>query len=266
MLPIFEFCTNHDACQLMAFDDPQPATIPQSDVAMRLHTKMDLVCERAVCLQSISQGFDISERCSYLFVSIKNRQFTRNYIDWFIEMSCKAGNEAVICPVDEPYHFNRMAELGIARLPIDEAQRIQKLAADVSRMAQKAINKSMNDRLRLVPWSEFSDRTPSRFKREVQTAFDSEGLFQQTIIDHVASVKGDLDKAVLRAYAEFFLCEIPVLASALYSKRGSLDVYPGDQADLFWQLELGDFEEELPELTAHVQSGEPLLYMNTMGW
>ncbi len=259
-----ESTTKNNSERQPDFDESQKLSEQPIPVISRLHSKINKVGARRVCLQSISPRFDITERRSFLFISIKNRQFTKNYVNWFAEMSHEIGNEGIICPVDEPYYYNRMAELRTSHLPDSEFERIHKLAADVSRMAQKAINRSGNNRLRLTSWSEFSDQTPQKFKQEVQTAFDCNGPFQRAIIEHVASVKGDLDITALRSYAKFFLCEIPVLAAALYGSQPSLDVYPGDQADLFWQIELGDFEEELPELTTYIRSGEPLLYMNTI--
>ncbi len=175
------------------------------------------------------------------------------------------GSNAIISTVDEPYLYNRMADLSLDSLPQDEVLRLEKLADDVTRRAQKAINAAGCNGVQFISWRSWSHQTPECFKQEISTAFTIPGVFRDAVIDHVRSVKGNLSMQMLEAYAKFFLCEIPVLIWAYYRPDKMVaDVYPGEQAELFWRIESGEFQKCLPQISDYAAAGTPLLYLNTM--
>jgi hypothetical protein len=50
---------------------------------------------------------------------------------------------------------------------------------------------------------------------------------------------------------------------AYYGSGATLDIYPGPQPRFFWQIEMGEFEDELPALTAMTRRARPMLYLDT---
>jgi hypothetical protein len=207
--------------------------------------------------------FDLSGREAWMFISIKNRAFDRAYVNRFIEMCELLGIPGHICPVDAPYHYNRMAELGRDDLPREEAAKIERLTSDISRMVQKALNGSRTTRVDHVTWCDLEAETPPLYRAELTAAFNEGKAIRNAIYEQVASVKELEDERTFERFAEFFLCEVPVLMYAYYSKGPTIDVYPGPQPKLLWTIELGLVEDELPRLTALTRSDRAMLYLDT---
>jgi hypothetical protein len=214
-------------------------------------------------LECREDDFSLHGREAWIFISIKNRRFNRRYVDWFIDLCQASSLEGRICAVDDPYRFNRMAELKIDILAEEEAAKIERLSSDIQRMAQKALNGKRADAVSMVSWRELAEETPPQLKSELRRGFENSPAIRKVLRDHIGSVKDFESDECFRRYAEFFLCEVPVLMHAYYRSGGAFDIYPGPQVDFFWQIETGIFEEELPQLTALTRTGRPLLYMET---
>lgn len=207
--------------------------------------------------------FDLSGRNGWMFISIKNRSFDRAYVKRFIEMCESLGVDGHICPVDMPYHYNRMAELGRDDLPEEEALKIEQLSSDISRMVQKALNGLRTKRVDLVRWRDIEAETPSLYRAELTCAFNARTSIRDAIFEQVSSVKRLENERMFERFAEFFLCEVPVLLHAYYGNGPTFDIYPGPQPKLIWNIELGLFETELPHLTALTRKDRAMLYLDT---
>ena len=168
-----------------------------------------------------------------------------------------------VCPVDDPYRYNSMAELKTDVLPEEEAAKIERLSSDITRMVQKAINGKLTKQVDIVKWRDLEDATPKAYRAELTKAFKEGTSIRDHLYDHISSVKPlDSDEDFER-FAEFFLCEVPVLLNTYYSSGPTMDIYPGPQPKFFWQIELGEFEDELPLLTALTRKGRSMLYLDT---
>ena len=210
--------------------------------------------------------FDLQGREAWLFISIKNRRFTKSYIAWFVRFCEEHGLEGHVSPVDNPYLFNRMAELGLDDLddlPSAEAAKIGQLSSETARKAQKAINGHLSKRVDIVSWGDIETETPRVLLDEMRAAFDARTPVRDALHRHISSVKPVACERSFERYAEFFLREVPVLLHAYYRCGGTLDVYPGSQPDFFWEIETGRYARELPKLTALTKSGRSMLYMET---
>ena len=207
--------------------------------------------------------FDLEGRDAWIFISIKNRGFNRPYIDRFIDMCDRFGLNGHVCPVDDPYRYNSMAELKCDTLPEAEAAKIERLSSDIARMVQKAINGKRTSQVDIVKWRDLEDATPPKYRAELTAAFHDRTRIRDILYDHVNSVKPIDSERDFERYAEFFLCEVPVLMYAYYSNGPTLDIYPGPQPKFFWQIEMGLFAKELPELTALTKGGRSMLYLDT---
>ena len=94
-------------------------------------------------------------------------------------------------------------------------------------------------------------------------AFKGGSRVRDHLRDHVMSVKPIETERDFKRFAEFFLCEVPVLLNTYYCDGATLDIYPGQQPNFFWQIEMGMFEDELPEMTAMTRRGRSMLYLDT---
>lgn len=207
--------------------------------------------------------FDVAGRVAWVFISIKNRSFNRAYINQFIDLCDKIGIEGRVCAVDRPYLFNAMAELEVDSLPEPEAAKIDTLSSNFQRMVEKALRGKKSERVKLVQWAELERETPQVYRDELAKAFYGGTRVRQLFYDHVSSVKPISSERQFERFAEFFLCEVPVLLHAYYAYGPTMDIYPGPQPAFFWQIELGEFAQELPELTALTQRGRPMLFLDT---
>ena len=205
-------------------------------------------------------------RLFYLFISIKNRDFDREFVSWFVDLCEADGLLGRVCAVDEPYLFNRQAELDLDHLPEAEIEKISKLSTDRIRMAERVLRRSRSARVSIVRWQQLSTETPDWMKKEVMDAYRMPGSFRDEVRRHVTAVKEPGTEASTDRYARFLLCETPVLIHTYYSPAsGVVDVYPGPNCEPFWMIEQGQFAGELPRTTAFARSGRPLAYVDASG-
>lgn len=214
-------------------------------------------------LSNRTGDFDLQGRDAWIFISIKNRGFNRSYIDRFIDMCDGLGLNGHVCAVDDPYRYNSMAELKRDDLPEEEAAKIERLSSDITRMVQKAINGKRTTQVDIVKWRELEANTPPEYRAELTAAFQNGGRIREILYDHISSVKPIETEQDFERFAEFFLCEVPVLIYAYYCNGPTIDIYPGPQPRFFWQIELGLFADELPRLTALTKAGRSMLYLDT---
>lgn len=232
-------------------------------ISDRLYAQESTVPGVGGVLTAREPDFDIAGRVAWIYISIKNRSFNRPYINQFIDMCETLEIEGRICAVDNPYYFNAMAELGLDSLCEKEAAKIETLSSDFQRMVGKAIRGKLSKRVQLVQWNDLEEQTPQIYKDELAEAFHSGSRVRDLLFDHISTVKPISDDRQFERFANFFLCEVPVLVHGYYANGPTLDIYPGPQAALFWQIELGDFAKELPNLTALTRQGRPSLYLDT---
>ncbi len=214
-------------------------------------------------LTNRTSDFDLSGREAWVFISIKNRGFNRPYIDRFIDLCDRSDIIGHVCPVDDPYRYNSMAELERDDLPEEEAAKIERLSTDITRMVQKAINGKRTQNVDIVKWCDLERNTPKKYRAELTAAFHDRTIIRDILYDHINSVKQTNCERSFERYAEFFLCEVPVLLHTYYRNVPTMDIYPGPQPNFFWQIEMGHFEQELPELTALTTAGRSMLYLDT---
>jgi hypothetical protein len=214
-------------------------------------------------LTNLNSNFDLVGRDAWLFISIKNRRFNRIYLNWFIDFCDEVGLSGHICPVDTPYRYNRMAEMGRDYLQEGEEARIVQRSNEIVSMAKKGINGKRSNLVDIVRWAELESATPEVYLNELREAFYSGSRLRDMLFEHIACVKELNSEKTFERYAEFFLSEVPVLMQTYYGQGSVLDVYPGPQAEFLWSLELGEFKDELPELSKLAHSGESLLYFET---
>lgn len=218
-----------------------------------------------MCTLTNPWGYEAKDgRLFCMFISIKNRDFTRDYIQWFVNACDEGGYQGLIASVDEPYIYNRMAELGTDSLPDHESARIYQVSKETTRKAEKVIRGARSNNVTLTNWAALSSLTPAWMKEEVITAYQQQGAFWLYIREFVAEIKNHQCDAGLDRYVQFFLCELPVLIHHYYHpESGIVDVYPGPNPEIFLMIEQGVFKDELPRMSAFASTGYPVFYLDT---
>ena len=85
---------------------------------------------------------------------------------------CEAGgHKGLIVPVDEPYVYNRQAELEVDELCEDERGRIFRLASDITRMVQKVLRGAGATHVELATWQDLAKVTPGWMTEEITAAY-----------------------------------------------------------------------------------------------
>ncbi len=172
----------------------------------------------------------------------------------------------VVYVVDEPYIYNRQAELGMESLPLAETQKLERISWEVHQKAQNVIQGQGSNRVRVDTWQSLGQRTPAWMKAEVRNAFTQRRDFYHQVFQEVVAIKGSCsNKTQLERFAEFFLCEVPILVYAYYADpQGIVDVYPGHNASILWQIEQGLWRAELPQTTEFALAGPELVYLDVL--
>lgn len=209
----------------------------------------------------------LGQRFATLFLSLKNPDFTPKLVTWFIDMGKQVFTQAMICVVDTPYRFNLLADAGGIEddTVIAQQKHLDQLALERRRMIQRCLNRADWPDVHLVPWSVL-DRMPPRWMRaEVQAAFAAQGTFYTLVLDQIRAIRRvPNDSRSQERYAQFLLAEIPVLLLTYYGSTGVVDVYPGPNFGLYTTLEEGLLTHELPQISAFVQAGSPLISVEVL--
>lgn len=207
---------------------------------------------------------DLDGKRGYLMVSVKNSDFTRGIVQTFCDLvETRLGAGEVIL-VDTPY-----AE-PIRASEADEAQRkrkldnLQKATADRRRFVESILAR----REAAIPIRHFDDVegmvTPA-LRGEVRHAFKAGGPFRKAVLARTREViPPAVPDALIPRYAEFLVSEIPVLCHLYYAggTPGVVDVYPGENPQLFWDIERGRYENELPAISALAGRSPGLIYVD----
>jgi len=209
---------------------------------------------------------DWEDRPFYLFISLKNRKFTKALIGWFIDVCNAQSQIGKICIVDEPYLYNRKAELGVETLAEEEIETIQRISAEITRKVQRVMRAKGSSAVSLISWEHLSAETPQWIKNEIDAAFQKKGQFYIDTLQQVSRMKGyALTQKKLGEFAHFFLCELPVLIFAYYADPIEIvDFYPGENSPILWKIETGEYRSELPEISEFVQRSGKLVYINVL--
>ena len=130
-------------------------------ISNRLLIKIDELLGRKCQITTTQTKFPSwQNRPFYLFISLKNRKFNKLYISWFIDLCETYHQIGKICIVDEPYLFNRMAELGVDHLQENERRKIEQISWEIERKVSKTINSSGSTQATIISWKELTAQTP----------------------------------------------------------------------------------------------------------
>lgn len=194
-------------------------------------------------------------------VSMRNPQFSNDWIEEALECIQAWRGKALLTLVDLPY----LASIEVLSatptektesLRIYERQRLEQ-ATRLSR-----ISTQHEDVCDYWSWSTLLSITPSALLPELEQAFFTKKKVYSLVIDQVKRVFDNVeDLTTLEGLAKFFLHEVPTLIHIYYSLvPGCIDIYPGQQADFFWELDRQNLSDELPMASRLAMAGPSHTY------
>ena len=177
-------------------------------------------------------------------ISMKNKAFSNKWLSSIIEDVIAIGCSPVITLVDKPYFDQiEVASIDCHRCDWDKLMRIKKdNIIRINRILEKNPNIIFED------WSlHLENPIYYLIEEEVKRAFDMRGIFYSIVKRHVSMVLGVSFIDADNNWSRFILSEIPTLIFLYYCKYpGLIDIYPGEQFDLFWNIENGNLKADLP--------------------
>lgn len=208
---------------------------------------------------------DFAQRSAWLMISVKNPAFSNRLVDGFCRLVADVGfRQAYVTIVDTPYIANIRANQHDAAFAAAEIEKLQRISAEQLARCERVLRRHPASDISLRPWAELERTIPQWMRDEVHTAFHTPTRFRSDVLARTRlAVPGEVPDERLAQFAQFLVEELPVLTGLYYLDRGSIvDVYPGENPELIWNVERGTYARELPRITALAQASEGLAYVD----
>lgn len=207
---------------------------------------------------------DLKGKTGYLMISIKNSNFNTRLVSSFCDLVETHLGAGEVILVDTPYAATILAT------EMDEARRNRELE-NLSRLAgqrRRFVERILSARSIVMPVRSFDEierEVVPMLREEVSRAFGVEGRFRNALLQRTREViPYTISDALIPRFAQFLVCEIPVLCHLYYARGrpGVVDVYPGENPQLFWDIERGRFADELPGISKLAEGSPGLIYVD----
>lgn len=208
---------------------------------------------------------DFAQRSAWLMISVKNPAFSNRLVDGFCRLVAAYGFEqAHVTIVDTPYVANIHANQHDAERAAAEVEKLQRIADEQRSRCEKVLRRHPGAGISLRRWTDLEQSIPQWMRDEVRAAFSAPTRFRADVLARTrAVVPAAIPDVQLPQFAQFLVHELPVLAGLYYLERSSIvDVYPGENLDLVWNIERGRYAGELPGITALAQASDGLAYVD----
>jgi len=207
----------------------------------------------------------IKSRKALFYISMKNRIFSKELISWVLLYSKYMNWQLEVCVVDKPYYAFvewQKKEYGISDK--DEIGLLNKVSFEIKRKTEKIISAMNAIKVNFLEWNYLHSQCPDWIKTELREGFNKNGRVFELLSEQTKDIVGKLvGYKNLPGKFEFILDEVPVLIWAYYNEQSSLvDIYPGENAIFFVDLEKGVLANELPLISRMIVKSKPLLYGN----
>jgi hypothetical protein len=207
---------------------------------------------------------DLQGKNGYLMISVKNSNFNTRLVNAFCDLVETHLGAGEVILVDTPYAATIMAT------EMDEARRSRELE-NLYRLAgqrRRFVERILTGRGIIMPMRSFDEverEVAPALRHEVSCAFEADGGFRKALLQRAREViPYTIPDALIPRFAQFLVCEIPVLCHLYYARGmpGVVDVYPGENPQLFWDIERGRFADELPGISKLAEGSPGLIYVD----
>lgn len=209
---------------------------------------------------NVSAG-DINYAKFFIGISLRNPSFSNAWLDSALGDIRHFKGTAFVALVDKPY------ESSISATAENDLEIRQKLtsfynqASEQKRRVERIVLKH-KEYSSLVTWDYLESITPDNIVAEINSAFLLKKNTYSLILEQVSKVFPETTSHYqLERMSKFLIDEVPVLLNVYYKKyNGCIDVYPGPQARLFWEIDKGNLRSELPLCSKLAESGKSHTY------
>ncbi len=207
---------------------------------------------------------DLDGKRGYLMVSVKNSSFTTGVVETFCDLAETHFAAGDIILFDKPYAAPILAGEADGPERRRKLDNLRKAASDRRRFLETILSRRRAS-IPLRSFAQVEAEVAPALRWEVREAFEAGGQFRLALLERSRAVlPAAVPDELLPRYAEFLVSEIPVLCHLYYAHCGPsvVDVYPGENPELFWDIERGRFADELPQTTALAKRSPGLIFVD----
>ncbi|MDX5362896.1 MAG: hypothetical protein LPJ91_01900 [Pseudazoarcus pumilus] len=208
---------------------------------------------------------DFAQRSAWLMISVKNPAFSNRLVDGFCRLVGEIGfRQGFVTIVDTPYMANILANRHDPVQAEAEVVKLQRISAEQQARCRKVLRRHSACCIALRSWAELDQGMPQWLRAEVQAAFQAPTRFRADLLARTRLVVPEaVPDERLPQFAQFLVEELPVLLGLYYLEPDSIvDVYPGENLALVWNVERGLYADELPGITALARASDGLAYVD----
>lgn len=216
-------------------------------------------------LRGVGRLGDFAQRTAWLMISVKNPAFSNRLVNGFCRLVGEIGfRQGCVTIVDTPYMANIRANQHDAAQAGAEIEKLRRIGVEQLARCQKVLRRHPACNIALRPWAGLEETIPQWIRAEVHDAFHAPGRFRVDVLARTRlAVPPEVPDARLPQFAQFLVEELPVLLALYYLEPGSIvDVYPGENPALLWNIERGLYADELPGITALARASDGLVYLD----
>lgn len=208
--------------------------------------------------------FNMNGVNALFFISMKNKAFSRNLISWFLRYSHHMKMNPILCVVDGPYfEYEYWKAANLQKKDELSIKKLRKISEQVHRRVDKVIGSFKDMKIKKIDWDTLRKECPVWIKKELRKAFGQHGKVFEIVSEQSSKAIKSCSSSEMRGKNEFVLDELPVLLWTYYQVHTRrVDFYPGENAKIFTEIEIGNLSDELPRITRMVNSSSALVYAN----
>jgi hypothetical protein len=205
--------------------------------------------------------FDKTEKAMVGY-SIKNRSFKPYMFERFARLFREYLSHAVIVIFDEPYAYNDAAQRGDKVPTADDFGKARKAGDERAVMIQRIFRRVNVEGIRIIRWPEIrSNDIVVALVQELRLAVDEYPILRERLLDQAFEKLKGVGFLGAEYFINFQLEEIPVLVYLYYVEGYLMDIYPGENFQIFSELEAGIWSQVLPRMSSCVDSAK-LTFVN----
>lgn len=185
---------------------------------------------------------------AFIGLSIRNRHFSRKFLKDVLALVLEEFRELYVIIFDIPYAYNDAAERGEdqpssqdidknVRIGDEREESIRKIAASLGTL----------DSIKIERWAQVQSHEVETYRLELRSAVETNGPLRNSLLINARRWLKKRGRVEAEEFIEFQIQELPVLIDVYYNKGFLVDIYPGYYFLFFFELERGEWNDELPQ-------------------
>jgi hypothetical protein len=195
----------------------------------------------------------------FVGVSLKTASFSNRWLEAVLRDVVRLMGSVTFSVVDGPYFASAYHEIPAPDHEVAR-ERLEK-ARNQTTTRISAAREQVACRSEIVEWSKLACSVDHEVSSEIRSAFSKRGRFFNAVVAQTELAKGTRMTGSPEAYCSFLLDELPTLIHVYYQRYpGWIDVYPGPNARIIWEIDVLRFGKELPFVSALAEASPPLTH------